>query len=702
MQDHRKGAPESLMHAACCASRYGRIIGRQDGRFPPMGDHVKDEMGGVWLHPIKILDGFYLQINGRTVDFTEYEIAPWGQVFRADAEGLRVCREDILTHTHRGAVITYRVANRAGTHVSLDAAFVARFHLAPVWFAEAQGIGDAPDIAEVTEDQTLVARDSAQPWFAAVRGQDGFTAGICPDTPSPDGHQADGVTATLERRITLAPNETVRLRFFIAGSHHSREEALMTLSMIRGHADRLIEERKEHARLVEHTARITTDREDLNVALSWVKQNTDWLVQTVDEIGTGLTAGLPEYAWWFGCDNAYALQGCLCAGMSGLCKETLLLLERISRRHNGNGRIVHEINTLGDVSNPGNTQETALFITAVRKVWDWTGDTAFLRQVYDACCMGIEWLLSQARPDCPIPLGYGIMEIAGLNVCLIDVAAYTCRALLDMYDLSVAVGEENKSYLERGEQLKKYIDERCWIEEDGQYCDCVATPGEVLGCLDNLRQRADEHSHCKEAYYAYLKKIEENLQNADDRKRPFLLAKNWVILAPIEADVADPAKAKRALASSWNDDFIGSWGAYLSASMKDHIMTISTGVRAVSETRVGRMDEAFKLLDMLTRTFERYMPGSISEMSPDYGCFTQAWTIYAAFVPVVRGFAGISADASDKTVRVCPNLPQQLNHVSIENLPVGDGSISVDILRVKDGYKTSVISSLNEWRLITP
>ena len=35
------------------------LIGTQDGNFPDMGGHVPGEMGGLWLHPIKLIDGFW-------------------------------------------------------------------------------------------------------------------------------------------------------------------------------------------------------------------------------------------------------------------------------------------------------------------------------------------------------------------------------------------------------------------------------------------------------------------------------------------------------------------------------------------------------------------------------------------------------------------------------------------------------------------
>ena len=34
------------------------MVGHQDGSFPELGWHIKGEMGGIWNHPIKLMDGF--------------------------------------------------------------------------------------------------------------------------------------------------------------------------------------------------------------------------------------------------------------------------------------------------------------------------------------------------------------------------------------------------------------------------------------------------------------------------------------------------------------------------------------------------------------------------------------------------------------------------------------------------------------------
>ena len=64
------------------------LIGTQDGKFPDMGSHVAGEMGGLWLHPIKLIDGFWATVTDRTThqavalsesaDFITY---PYGNQF---------------------------------------------------------------------------------------------------------------------------------------------------------------------------------------------------------------------------------------------------------------------------------------------------------------------------------------------------------------------------------------------------------------------------------------------------------------------------------------------------------------------------------------------------------------------------------------------------------------------------------------------
>ena len=59
-----KGKPEYLASPYVTAGTRLYMIGYQDGSFPDLGWHLKGEMGGIWDHPIKLMDGFTASVNG--------------------------------------------------------------------------------------------------------------------------------------------------------------------------------------------------------------------------------------------------------------------------------------------------------------------------------------------------------------------------------------------------------------------------------------------------------------------------------------------------------------------------------------------------------------------------------------------------------------------------------------------------------------
>src|SRR5437763_3625194 len=39
------------------------IVGTEDGNFPDLGSHVPGEMGGLWMQPLKLMDGFWVKLS---------------------------------------------------------------------------------------------------------------------------------------------------------------------------------------------------------------------------------------------------------------------------------------------------------------------------------------------------------------------------------------------------------------------------------------------------------------------------------------------------------------------------------------------------------------------------------------------------------------------------------------------------------------
>lgn len=674
------------------AGEYMKVIGTQDGYFPDFGHHVANEMGGVWLHPIKLLDGFWLRLTDLDRDLSVWSKAdefishPWGSQFRYDHNlghiPVAVERTQFAPELEKGFVARYELFNYSKTETRLNLQLLARTDLRPVWFSETIGIRDGEDVIEKKSDRLALAKDSGNDWFALIGTDlpgDQYESG---QLYGPEFTSGNGRGVKFETTVTLQPQERLTFHLFVAGSYASEEECERTYSVITGDYDELLEAKMRACEAIRQRAELEVEGEpEINEIFAWVKWNNQWLVQQVDGIGRGLTAGSPTYPWWFGCDNSYSLQGVLALGDHQLAKDTARLIHDTSVKANGNGRIIHEVTTMGAVANTGNTQETAHYIALVWEMYRWIGDRSILEQNMEYCEKGIDWLLGEMDPDGDLlPSGYGIIEIAGLNMELIDSAVYTAKAVQAIASMSRELGDEAKAaeYSRLAERIIRAVNDMYWNEREGLYADAVAPKKDIVPKVDFMVSMAEKRGAAD--YQAYL---ERTLAEVDDENedRGWIINKNWVISTPMEAGIADRDKGERAIANMRNEDFIGEYGSYLSGSFRQHTMTISTGVHAVAEAKYGNAEASLDLLKRMNRTFSKVLPGSMSEMSPDYGCVVQAWTVYALVVPIVSHFIGLQPEAYNNQLVIQPNLPSSWEGkwVRLRNALVGSSSVDVSV-----------------------
>jgi hypothetical protein len=167
----------------------------------------------------------------------------------------------------------------------------------------------------------------------------------------------------------------------------------------------------------------------------------------------------------------------------------------------------------------------------------------------------------------------------------------------------------------------------------------------------------------------------------------------------METGIAPRARAIQLL-DKIRREHVGEYGPFLSAVEKQAMMTISTGVQAVSEGNYGRTDEALWYVNRIVQTFNRRSPGSISEMMPDYGCFTIAWTSYGIVLPLVQHVFGIQPDALNKTVVFEPHVPTGWEDMSIEDLPVGATTISFSRAKTGRGIEYSFAAEDDGWKFV--
>jgi hypothetical protein len=202
---------------------------------------------------------------------------------------------------------------------------------------------------------------------------------------------------------------------------------------------------------------------------------------------------------------------------------------------------------------------------------------------------------------------------------------------------------------------------------------------------------------------------------AKDQKQGFVLYHNWVVNTPMETGIADPEKAKIALATG--QKYTNPFGVFVTGIDRDEqaanedgtfsgskifsytgaVMTLPTGVQAIGENNYANPDGALDYLKRMTRSFGFALPGSLYEVSPDYGMFTQAWNMYSFAVPIITQFFGIKPDAGNRVIYIRPQMPSDWENASIQKVLIGDNEISMTYEKSGNELSIEVTQTEKKW-----
>ncbi|MGB5189782.1 glycogen debranching protein [Robiginitalea sp.] len=678
------------------------MVGHQDGSFPELGWHIKGEMGGIWNHPVKLMDGFEAVLieNDRRIPlekasaFVNFPMANQ-HLYTLEGTDLEVVRWQFVPDGKQGLVVQYTLKNTGAKDRTLTFEFTGFSDLRPTWLGERSGMQDHPDRAVYHVDsQTWRMTDTGNSWHVI------FGAGlpVSSQEESKTGYAGQGRGGKLRYVLDIPQGGTQVVNFVIAGSYTSESEAQATYTDLQQNSTDLLRKKSERYQRLAAKSKLTTPDSLLNQTFEWLKYNSDWLIREVPEIGRGITAGIPDYPWWFGVDSEYALQGYMAIGQDEIVHQTIHLIDSVSEAVNGNGKIIHEMSTNGVVFNPGNINETPQFATLIWRIYQWNGDKEFLKKYFPTIQKGLGWLMAENDGNNnSFPDGFGMMEIHGLNSEMIDVAVYTQAAFADAGHIAAALGEEGlaSEYRKRASALQEKINREFWSEEFQSYADFIGTDEQALHLIDDAIIRADTLD--KPWAVKELEQTREAIlrRPSGAELKPFVLHHNWVVNTPMEMGIADPEKAEAALETARN--FVNPFGMFVTGIDRDNsagtdegsfkgsnvfsytgaVMTLPTGVQAIAENNYGHPDRALDYLKRMTRSFSYALPGSMYEVSPDYGMIVQAWNIYSFAVPIIGQFFGIQPRAAEKKIIVHPLMPREWDQAHLENVQVGRNAISV-------------------------
>ena len=741
-------------------------LGTADGRYPASGFHTRGEMGGFWLPNLKLLDGMWFGIGDNWIGPATRTTSGWGYV-RADlpvTNGVQASRTDFVPDGVSGALVGLSLrANRTRT-ITLRVDAHSELLGSYPWGETnpSQLTVNLPDTAQLSGRHILFQDRGTPPnsngeshnWAAALgsalrpsasrvgddfRGPQGRV--ICPASgpdapPQPercdDTEYGEGAGGRLTYRVRLLAGEVRTVWFAVGGSASGPKDARKQLQKaLADPEDALADKVAQRTRIDRRTVvdlpgnRLLADsvrwskqmlaasvQEVENLKLRWVDAGRQYPppVATLDSM-RWLGAGWPDYTWLFGTDGEYTAFASVAAGQFGPIKAHLRALRDVSVAINpDSGKIVHEVTPDGAVyfgadADPGNTDESAKYPSAVALVWRWTGDEAFLRDLYPASKRAMEFVAGLDEDEDGWPEGLGNVERPGMGAEKLDNAVYTIRGYADLADMAVAVGDDEtrRWAVDKAQALLERFEQTWWYGGDADsYADSLEDPGN-----EKVFQR------------------------------------HWIGLTPTDAVLPRiPGRAAGPLASRQHANltldrheqpcFSGEFGLYHTGSgptsapegnlgpscdtvistrpAERSVFTLNSAIAAVSEGNYGRLapDQQLRYMTGNARTqldptvWE--MPGAMPEIapSPDFGAnidrlFTersmvlQAWGAYGVLWPVVHHWLGVSPDLGRGRLAVVPQLPPEQDEASGRRIRLGD-DLSIDVAANRDGrtYVTEV------------
>jgi hypothetical protein len=702
---HLYGKTENAGYLCVTAGDRLYAIGDQAGYFPAVGFHIPGEMGGIWQQPVKLLDGFHLilvdhksgisRLMDKADSFIAYSFASQF-LYRLQDQNLTVIRTQFVPDNIPLLVVEYAVANNDSVDKELALEFIADVNLMPVWLGERTGMVDSKDelLSFDRQTGTVLFKDNKNSWYAGISADGGETE-FTGSKKSP--YSGKGVSGGLSVQVRVAKGKTVLLRFYISGSDKNRMEINKNIAFVKNGLSRLFNAKKQRYDQLEKNARVDIPDEKIMEAYQWGKYSSDWLVRDVPGMGRAMSAGLPDYPWFFSNDQSSAFDALYGTVEPDIFYSSWKMLKRASYKANGdNGRIIHEVSTNGSVYDKGRMEESQLHIITAWNIFRWTGNISFLKENYEQGRKIWKWLQEHDTNHNGYIEGYGGVEIEGLNSEMLDVQVATVVFLEAMADMSAILGDKGAAtnYRQLAQQLRTNINRDWWVPAERRFGDFISTREKAISIIDTaLAKRVDLTRNAWAQ--KKLTDLKISVQDGNYPYRAYVVYYNEGA-SPLEAGVADTSKAVEALKGM--GFFTNKYGLYISGIERPDdirtdegafhhdkefnynraVMPAATAGLVIIACRYGSPDTALYFMHMLLNSFSFATPGTTYEVSPDYGMFVQAWNIRGINTPLLHYFFGIDPLAYKKEIALRPDFPVVWEHATIKDVIIGDNLLSFD------------------------
>lgn len=594
------------------------------GATHPFGEwHLRGKMGGVWAHPLRVLDGWTLTLEayGATT--------PLDQATSCDLFGAYITRRFMvgdlaLEWTEFAAeeqphyYATLLVRNEGALPVDATVVVRAEADLRFCWFG---GVDPAEPALHILPDGVA---------WRAPGAYAGVTAILSSATPA--AWEVAGRVAQARFPLTLPPGEALALQWRLAVQ---RDDAPSPGNVLRAAVDTLSAKIALY-RSIAGEMRLETPDSDLDHCWQVARQNVHMLMADYrPTLAPYLLAGLPEYPQLFGCDTAYSVPGVVAGGFADVARSALEELGRYAWL--ACSRVPHEITTNGRVFHPGNIQETPQFAVACWDYVRWSGDLAFLERMYPVCVEGLEHFGATLEGR-GYPIGDGVVEVPGMGACKLDTVCYLYQALASLREMALALGRPHDAIRFAGYAgaLAARFESDWWIAHEEMYADSLHLDG---------RQQFDGH---------------------------------WTVVLPVVTGIASPERARRALDRIMRE-WVNEWGMMHTRGADSRVWTLPTGLLALAALRNGRADDGLRLLRRIGETARHGTFGTLKELIPQGLCFIQLWSAGLLLQGITEGVFGLDPQAHRRELAIEPHLPSLWQSAALHGLRVSEHTLDLRI-----------------------
>jgi len=510
---------------------------------------------------------------------------------------------------------------------------------------------------------------------------------------------AQGISYTPAHMLSDTPNEfTIAISdpkavegklipVVLAGGRGKREDVRAIYERIAADPTAVYFNALQHYRdLRQHTLKVETPVQRLNLALEWAKVSYDNLRVDNPEIGRGLVAGLglsgtggrPGFSWFFGTDAYLNSLSLLSYGDFEAANEALAFTQKWQRE---DGKMAHELSQAAGYIDwfrdfpygyiHGDT--TPYYIAAMDEYYTNSGDLDFIRQSWPSLKRAFEWcgttdadgLMDNSKA------GLGALEFGSLTGIQTDIylAAVWIRAAQSMGKLARAMGEEKLAAKAAGD-LKKALaafEAKFWDQESGQYSYAFNAGGQQVKeltpwCAVPLMWGLGNPERAA--------KTLEGMNSAD-------LTTDWGIRI---------LTRKSPLYESLNYNYGAVWPfltGYVATALYQHGYSLQAHA-LVAANAEHLFDNA---LGCATELFS-----GAQHIWPQEAVAHQGFSTGGFVLPFVRGMLGLRGDAVKKEVVYGPHFPADWPRVSVERFRLGQETFDFQYQRDDTKIRLEVVS----------